>query len=112
MTEIPYSEMESAGTAERWVMKKSNQLSSISDVGLKLGLFAVSYALGVLVTLGCAKQDSSFSLLGASQNFKQSDATVNNQIDILWVIDNSPSMHTVFNDLNVRFVLIITICRH
>ncbi len=84
-------------------MKKSNQLSSISDVGLKLGLFAVSYALGVLVTLGCAKQDSSFSLLGASQNFKQSDATVNNQIDILWVIDNSPSMSPLQQNLTQNF---------
>jgi hypothetical protein len=45
-----------------------------------------------LVLSGCGKSGSSFSILPESQGFQQAQATVNNKIDILWVIDNSGSM--------------------
>lgn len=53
--------------------------------------------LGALVSfagmsLACEKNSRSFSLLSESQNFQQSTAFAQKNVDILWVIDNSGSM--------------------
>ena len=42
------------------------------------------------LTVGCAKRDPHFALMGKSQGFLSTPA--NNKVDILWVIDNSGSM--------------------
>lgn len=47
-------------------------------------------AVGLLA--GCEKSAESFSILSDTSAFKQSEAYVQRQIDILWVIDNSGSM--------------------
>lgn len=54
----------------------------------KLGLILS----GLLITSACNKSADSFSLLGASSNFKASSSFTQKKIDILWVIDNSGSM--------------------
>jgi hypothetical protein len=48
-------------------------------------------ATGVAIT-GCSKDIPTYSLLPAGETFKQSNPIINNQIDILWVVDNSGSM--------------------
>ena len=40
----------------------------------------------------CSSGQSSFSLLPTSQQFQQSNSSTSNKVDLLWVIDNSPSM--------------------
>ncbi|MEI7973088.1 MAG: hypothetical protein WCH11_01840 [Bdellovibrio sp.] len=55
------------------------------------------FMLGTLVSLAgmnlaCEKNSRSFSLLSESQNFQQSTAFAQKNVDILWVIDNSGSM--------------------
>ncbi|MBT4761383.1 MAG: hypothetical protein HOO06_06765 [Bdellovibrionaceae bacterium] len=50
----------------------------------------------ILLTLlvGCEGRTPSFSLLPTANTFLQSGDDFNNKIDILWVIDNSGSMHS------------------
>lgn len=57
--------------------------------------------------LGCNKSPS-FSLLSASQTFQQQTASVNNKIDILWVVDNSGSMDPLQANLVQNFNAFIT----
>lgn len=54
-----------------------------------LSLIAVG---GALMMAACGKQSTTFSLLSSGASFQQATATVNNKIDILWVVDNSGSM--------------------
>ena len=42
--------------------------------------------------VACGKDSPSFSLLPGGQTFKQNKDAFNNQLDILWVVDNSGSM--------------------
>lgn len=51
----------------------------------------------------CDHGGSSYSLLADSQNFNQSVATVNNKVDILWVVDNSSSMTPLQTNLVNNF---------
>ncbi|MGZ3806403.1 MAG: hypothetical protein ACXVB4_19485 [Pseudobdellovibrionaceae bacterium] len=62
-----------------------------------------SLALALVSLGGCNHNADSFSLLQASQNFSQSVATVNNKVDILWVVDNSQSMLPLQNNLVTNF---------
>lgn len=69
-----------------------------------------STMLGVsmIFLAACAKTNPSFSLLGQSQTFKQNSSGFNNQLDILWVIDNSPSMTPLQTNLTNNFSSFIT----
>jgi len=62
----------------------------------------------VLIMAGCGKDSPTFSLLPDGQTFKQSSAVFNNQLDILWVIDNSGSMEPYQNNLITNFSSFIT----
>lgn len=56
-------------------------------------MLKIIFLSSVFVLLaGCGKNDPSYSLLPAQNVFNQSVTTLNNKIDILWVIDNSGSM--------------------
>ncbi len=58
----------------------------------------------LLITLtGCSSGGSSFSILPTAQGFSQSTGTVNNKVDILWVIDNSSSMDPLQQNLTTNF---------
>ncbi len=58
---------------------------------LKFSVWTLMSTACVLVS--CDKSDRSYSLLSDSQQFQQNPGgTVNNKIDILWVVDNSGSM--------------------
>jgi hypothetical protein len=52
---------------------------------------------------GCGKQGQSFSILSSAQGFQQAQATVNNKIDVLWVVDNSGSMDPLQQNLVNNF---------
>lgn len=60
---------------------------------------AVTFIAGSAMLSGCGKSDTTFSILSKSQGFQQAQATVNNKIDILWVIDNSGSMNPLQQNL-------------
>lgn len=59
--------------------------------------------LSVLYLAGCGSEGSSFSLLSDSDTFSQSPGTVNDKIDILWVIDSSGSMDSSQQNLASNF---------
>ncbi len=61
---------------------------------MKLVSRTMSLALSVsaLGITACTSNQSSFSLIPASQSFQQSNSSTSNKVDLLWVIDNSPSM--------------------
>ncbi len=70
----------------------------------------LSLAIASALSLNACSKPTSFSLLSTAQNFQQSQAVVNNKIDILWVVDNSGSMQPLqqeltqnFNDFIARF---------
>lgn len=52
-----------------------------------------------LFTIGCGSNGSSFSILPDSDTFQQAEGSVNNKIDLLWVIDNSGSMQPFQNSM-------------
>jgi hypothetical protein len=53
----------------------------------------VAFVLFSLVALsGCGNSSPSFSILPTGQSFTQSASSFDNQLDILWVVDNSGSM--------------------
>jgi hypothetical protein len=56
-----------------------------------------------LLVAACGDSPSSVSVLPAAQNFQQSPATVNNQLDLLWVVDNSSSMTPLQTDMTDNF---------
>ncbi|MGZ3743880.1 MAG: hypothetical protein ACXWRE_05800 [Pseudobdellovibrionaceae bacterium] len=63
----------------------------------------ISIGLSLVSLAGCSHNADSFSLLAASQTFSQSAATVNNKVDILWVVDNSQSMLPLQSNLVKNF---------
>ena len=72
---------------------------------LKMSLAALMAVTG----FGCDKSNSSFSILGASQSFQQSTSSITNQqIDILWVVDNSLSMQPFQANMVTNFNSFIT----
>lgn len=64
---------------------------------LVLSLFALS------ALAGCAEDAPTFSILPETDVFYQSPSTLNNKLDILWVIDNSGSMHEEQTNLANNF---------
>ena len=56
-------------------------------------LWGVFGAVVLLSSFGCEKSKPSFSLLPDSETFFQNSGAVSPKIDLLWVIDNSGSMH-------------------
>jgi hypothetical protein len=62
--------------------------------------FVVICLLG-LTMVGCGSKGTSYSLLSSGQNFKQ--ATVSSKIDLLWVVDNSPSMLPLQQNMTSNF---------
>ncbi len=57
----------------------------------------------VAMAAGCGKNSPSFSTLPTGQSFKQSKSTFNNQLDILWVVDDSGSMGPYQTNLTSNF---------
>lgn len=51
----------------------------------------------------CAGSSPNFSILPDSNHFKQSAGTLNNKLDILWVVDNSGSMTALQNNMTSNF---------
>lgn len=67
---------------------------------LSLFLLAV---LAATVLTGCGKDTPSFSLLSDGDSFTQGNASFNNQLDILFVVDNSGSMQPYQDNLANNF---------
>lgn len=68
-----------------------------------LYLKIVLTALSLILFVGCQKPTPSFSFLPTQVTFKQDESTINNKIDILWVVDNSGSMNGAQQDLKANF---------
>lgn len=66
-------------------------------------LKVLSLTAALLMMAGCDKSGSSYSLLPTSQSFSQATSTVNNKIDVLWVVDNSSSMTPLQQNLVTNF---------
>jgi len=59
---------------------------------MKFTLLTLISLIFVLVISGCGQGSPSFSIVPGGDTFKQNAASFNNQLDILWVVDNSGSM--------------------
>lgn len=59
--------------------------------------------VSTLLLANCGSGTPSFSLLADSDTFQQSSGTVNDKIDILWVVDNSGSMQSSQDNLGSEF---------
>lgn len=57
---------------------------------------------------GCGNSSPSFSILPTGQNFTQSASSFDNQLDILWVVDNSGSMGPLQANMVSNFSSFIT----
>ncbi len=62
----------------------------------------------VVLSLTACNQNQNFSLLDSLATFQQSAATVNDKIDILWVVDNSGSMSPLQTNLVNNFQSFMT----
>jgi hypothetical protein len=73
-----------------------------------LGLFASGISI-LGLSSGCDKHTGSYSMIGTSQSFSQSPAVYQqSKVDVLWVVDNSPSMQTSQANLAQNFKSFIT----
>jgi hypothetical protein len=77
---------------------RSTQKNSAAKATMVVGMLA-SVMAGALV--GCSKAAPSFSTLSQTSSFAQ--ATSNNKVDVLWVIDNSFSMDPLQANLVSNF---------
>lgn len=66
---------------------------------LKIGLILAFTAL----TTGCGGGDTTYSLLQDEASFNQASSTINNKIDVLWIVDNSGSMLSSQQNLAANF---------
>lgn len=57
--------------------------------------------IALLLNVACGHNNTSYSYLPVTQNFKQ--ATLNSQIDVLWVVDNSGSMQPLQQNMTNNF---------
>ena len=57
----------------------------------------------VLMSVGCGNKSTSFSTLPKGESFKQNSSILSNQLDILWVVDNSGSMSPLQTNLVSNF---------
>ena len=68
---------------------------------------SVIVGIGLLVGLtfleGCGAGGTSYSLMSTGQTFTQSNGSFNNELDILWVVDNSSSMSPLQTNLTNNF---------
>jgi hypothetical protein len=69
---------------------------------------AMAIRLSATVTLafiaaGCGSGSPTYSLLSTGQTFTQSNNGFNNQLDILWVVDNSGSMGPLQTNMTTNF---------
>jgi len=69
---------------------------------------SISMIIMAALLAACGKDSPSFGLLPAGQTFKQNKAIFNNQLDILWVVDNSASMSPLQTNLVNNFSSFIT----
>ncbi len=63
--------------------------------------------IGALLLAGCGSGGTSYSILGSGQSFTQSTSSFNNQLDILWVVDNSGSMAPLQANMTSNFTSFI-----
>jgi hypothetical protein len=56
-----------------------------------------------MTVVACGKGTTSYSILADSSTFNQSSSTINNKIDVLWIIDNSGSMLSSQQNLAANF---------
>jgi len=67
-------------------------------------LFLFLMAFTALVLQGCSLKDTpTFSVIPDANTFRQSPSTLNNKIDVLWVVDNSGSMSPLQTTLTNAF---------
>lgn len=59
--------------------------------------------LMTMVVVGCGEAEPTFSLLPDTEVFYQNSSTINNKLDVLWVIDNSGSMQDEQDALAANF---------
>jgi hypothetical protein len=59
--------------------------------------------LTMLFATACGNSGTSYSILPSSDSFKQASSSFNNQVDLLWVVDNSPSMDPLQNNMTSNF---------
>jgi hypothetical protein len=71
-------------------------------------LFIISGLAVIMVLSGCGNQQPTFSLMPANQVFKQNPGVFNNQLDILFVVDNSGSMAAHQENLASNFSTFIS----
>jgi len=64
--------------------------------------------IALIFTTACEKNNQSFSILAASENFAQKNVELQRKVDILWVIDNSGSMSTSQTNLTNNFSAFIS----
>lgn len=77
------------------VLRARHKLVRVATVATMIGA-----QMGLMA---CGKSNSSFAILPSGQSFQQAQATVNNKIDILWVVDNSGSMDPLQQNLVNNF---------
>ncbi len=75
---------------------------------LNLKLSAIAVAALASASIGCGSKGGSFTLLPQGQTFQQSAGqTINPQMDILWVVDNSGSMQPLQQSMTANFTSFI-----
>lgn len=82
-------------------MSKQKKLLQRKSPSFLTGVLALSLAAAPLA--GCQKNEGSFSTLATGQAFTQTKTNVANQVDILWVVDNSFSMDPLQQNLVKNF---------
>lgn len=68
----------------------------------------ITALVAVCLSIMSCNKSASFSLLAGSQNFSQASAKTSNQVDILWVVDNSASMDPLQQNLVANFNAFVT----
>src|SRR5258708_6414410 len=64
----------------------------------------VTMLLGLIFTVfGCGGGDTTYSLLSTSQHFVQNSSTFDNKLDIIFVVDDQPSMSSFQAELVQSF---------
>ena len=59
--------------------------------------------LTMIFATACGNSGTSYSILPSGDSFKQAAASFNNQVDLLWVVDNSSSMSPLQSNMTTNF---------